>query len=123
MKNASNSIQESIAGVIIRSEKTSEAMTQVYGEIISGIDSVNQTTVAITGMVGDVKTSIENISEITSATEDQAVAPYNVTRGISNIMGIEMTGFIFQANEATKQIESIIGFTRKYEDFGTTNEQ
>jgi len=90
-KNASNNIQDSIAEIITRSEKTSDAMKQAYNEIISGIDSVNQTTKAITDMVRDVKTTIENISEVTSATEDQAVATNNVTGGISNTMDILKT--------------------------------
>lgn len=91
-KNTSNEIQESIIGIITRSEKTSDAMKQAYDEIISGIESVSQTTNAITEMVRDVKITVENISEVTSATENQAVATNNLTGGISNTMNILKKG-------------------------------
>ena len=105
-KNASNNIQESIAGIITRSEKTSDAMKQAYDEIISGIDSVHQTTNAIAEMVRDVKATSENISEVTRATEDQAVATNNITGEISNTMDILQTDVLNMDNLAALTEES-----------------
>lgn len=85
-RNASTSIEDSIADLLNGSDRTATAMKQAYDDIIAGIMSVQGTTEALNSMVVDLKTTADNIMDITRATEGQAVATTNVTSSISNLM-------------------------------------
>lgn len=91
-KAATRSIEEVIGGIIESSERTTDSMKKAYGEIVSGIESVNSTISALNKIVDDVDVAATGIADISRATEDQAVAIGNVTKNVDLINTLVIDG-------------------------------
>ncbi|GLI45549.1 methyl-accepting chemotaxis protein [Methanoculleus bourgensis] len=87
-KSATRQIEEVIGGVTASSGKTAEAMRGAHTEILSGIESVNETIQALNKMVADVNASVGGIADISRATENQADAANAVTTSIEEVFSL-----------------------------------
>ncbi|BBL67342.1 methyl-accepting chemotaxis protein [Methanoculleus chikugoensis] len=91
-KSATRQIEEVIGGVTASSGKTAEAMRGAHTEILSGIESVNETIAALNKMVADVNGSVSGIADISRATENQAAAANGVTTSVEEVFALIQEG-------------------------------
>ena len=105
-KAATRNIEDAIASITVSSERTAGAMKKAYDEIITGIESVNNTIIALNRIADDINTTVKNIADISRATEEQANATNNVTRNVGMINTLMINGEKSMENLAALAQES-----------------